>query len=58
MESLRKTWLLWTALIAIGIGYLALGAGRLTVGPLLLVAGYCLMLPFYLWRSFQGSVGE
>ncbi len=39
-------------------GFAALAAGRLSIGPLLLVAGYCVILPVYLWFSFQGRVGE
>jgi len=58
MDLLRKTWLLWAAIGAIVVGYVALGAGRLSVGPLLLVTGYCVLLPFFLWRSFRKRVGE
>lgn len=58
MEFLRKTWLLWTAFAAIIVGFLTLGAGMLSTGPLLLVLGYCVLLPFFLWRSFRRSVGE
>ena len=57
MASLRRFWLLWTALGAIGAGFLLLGAGSLSLGPLLLVGGYCVLLPFFLWRSFRRSVG-
>ena len=55
---LRRTWMLWAAVVAILLGYLALAAGRLSVGPLLLVGGYCVLLPFFLWRSFRRRVGE
>lgn len=58
MEFLRKTWLLWTAFTSIIVGFLTLGAGLLSTGPLLLVLGYCVLLPFFLWRSFRRSVGE
>ncbi|MBU2502072.1 MAG: hypothetical protein ABIK96_05425 [bacterium] len=58
MTILRKTWLLWASLAAILMGYLALAGGSLSAGPLLLVGGYCVMLPFFLWRSFRNSVGE
>ena len=40
------------------LGFVALAAGRLSVGPLLLVGGYCVLLPFFLWRSFRRRVGE
>ena len=39
-------------------GYLALAGGSITLAPVLLVLGYCVLLPFFLWRSFQDSVGE
>jgi len=39
-------------------GYVALAARHLSLGPLLLVGGYCLLLPAFLWRSFQGQGGE
>jgi membrane protein implicated in regulation of membrane protease activity len=58
MEMLRRTWLLWTGVLAIIIGYVLLAAGRLSAGPLLLVAGYCGCLPLFLWRSFRRRVGE
>ena len=55
---LRKFWMLWAALGAIVLGFLTLSARMLTMGPILLVLGYCVLLPFFLWRSFQDSVGE
>ena len=58
MDLLRKTWMLATALAVIVLGYVALAAGRLSVGPLLLVAGYCVLLPFFLWRSFRRRVDD
>ena len=58
MDLLKKFWLLWTSLLAVVIGFVTLSAGMLTVGPVLLVVGYCVLLPFFLWRSFQDSVGE
>jgi len=58
VDLLRKTYLLWTSLAVIGAGFLTLSAGRLSVGPLLLVTGYCVLLPLFIWRSFQKSVGE
>jgi len=58
MVLLKKFWLLWTSLIAVVLGFVTLATGMLTVGPILLVLGYCVLLPFFLWRSFQDSVGE
>ena len=58
MDFLRKTWLLWLTGLLICIGFLTLAAGHLSVGPILLVVGYCVLLPLFLWRSFQKGVGE
>ena len=58
VRLLKDYWLLWAGLCAIILGFLTLEAGRLTLGPLFLVGGYCVLLPFFLWRSFRNSVGE
>jgi hypothetical protein len=58
MDLLRRNWLLVAALAAILLGFVLLDAGRLSLGPLLLVGGYCLLLPFYLWTGFRRRVGE
>lgn len=58
MTFLRKTWMLWAAFGCIAAGYALLGARRLSWGPLLLVAGYCVLLPFFLWRAFRRSAGD
>lgn len=58
MGLMKKFWLLWTSLGAVCLGFVTLAAGMLTIGPVLLVLGYCVLLPFFLWRSFQESVGE
>jgi hypothetical protein len=50
--------MLWTSLAVVAAGYLLLTAGRLSLGPLLLVAGYCVLLPVFLWRSYRRRVGE
>jgi hypothetical protein len=55
---LRKNWLLATGAAVILAGFAFLAGGFLSVGPLLLVVGYCLLLPIYLWRNFLGGVGE
>jgi hypothetical protein len=54
----RRFWLLWAALAAIAAGFALLSARRLSLGPILLVTGYCVLLPLFLWRSFRKSVGE
>ncbi len=43
------------ALVSIAGGFLALAGQHLSVGPLMLVAGYCLLLPAYLWRTFNSE---
>ena len=58
MVLLKKFWLLWAALAAIAAGFALLAGRYLSFGPLLLVGGYCVLLPFFLWRSFRKSVGE
>ena len=58
MDLVKRYWLLGTSLGAIVLGFVTLSAGLLTVGPVMLVLGYCVLLPFFLWRSFRKSVGE
>jgi len=58
LDFLKKFGLLAGALAAIVLGFVTLSLRMLTTGPLLLVLGYCVLLPFFLWRSFQKSVGE
>lgn len=58
MSLLRKNWLLVSGVVAIASGFAMLAAGALSLGPLLLVAGYCLALPIYLWRRYRDGVGE
>jgi len=58
MVTLRRFWLLWTALGAIALGFVLLAAGSLSVAPLLLVGGYCVLLPLFLWRSFRRNVSR
>jgi hypothetical protein len=55
---LRKNWLLAAGVASILAGFAFLAGGALSLGPLLLVIGYCLALPIYLWRNFRGGVGE
>ncbi len=58
LAFLRRTYLLWTALAAIILGYVLLGSGNITAAPLLLVAGYCILVPLFLWRAFRNDSGE
>ena len=58
VRALTDHWLLVVAVLAVVTGFILLKIGSLTIAPLLLVAGYCLLLPLYLWRSFRRGVGE
>lgn len=55
---LRRTLLLWVAGALLVAGYLLLMSGDITVAPLLLVVGYCVLLPIFLWLSFRNASGE
>ena len=54
----RRSLLLWVALLLLVAGFLMLAAGRHSIGPVLLVVGYCILLPLFLWRSFRFRSGE
>jgi uncharacterized membrane protein HdeD (DUF308 family) len=41
----RNVWLMMTGIVVILLGYLLLGRGSTSVAPLLLVLGYCVMVP-------------
>lgn len=58
MAFVNRFWLLGAAILAIVAGFATLGMRHLSLGPLLLVGGYCILLPFFLWRSFARSVGD
>jgi len=41
-----RTWLWWgIAIVTILLGYADLARGGMTVAPILLVAGYCVLVP-------------
>ena len=41
-----RPWLWWTiALLTILLGYADLARGGMTIAPILLVAGYCVLVP-------------
>lgn len=58
MNLIRNNWLLVAGILAIAAGYVLLEENRLSLGPLLLVAGYCIALPLFVWRLFRRGVGE
>ncbi len=43
---------------AIVIGYIALASGSMTLAPALLVAGYCLLIPWALFKLGHSSEGS
>jgi len=54
-----NTLLLVGALVVLGAGYLSLARGSLTLAPVLLVAGYCVLIPASLLvRSGGPDLGE
>ena len=55
MSLLRNLWSLALGLVAILLGYLLLAGGHLSWGPLLLVIGYCVALPVFVWRRFRAG---
>jgi hypothetical protein len=50
-------WLL-AGLAAVVAGYAALGAGDITAAPILLVLGYCILVPVALLKGFRSEKGE
>jgi hypothetical protein len=46
IKSFRFRWKLFLAgILAIVLGYVLLGAADTTISPILLVAGYCVLIP-------------
>jgi hypothetical protein len=46
MAPPARPWLWWTiALVTILLGYADLARGGMTIAPILLVAGYCVLVP-------------
>jgi hypothetical protein len=43
--------------VAIVLGFVLLAAGDITAAPLLLVGGYCVCVPLYLYRMFRRGMG-
>lgn len=45
-STASRPWLWWTiALVTILLGYADLARGGMTLAPILLVAGYCVLVP-------------
>lgn len=58
MDLLKRLWLLAVGVTAIAAGYVLLAGSQLTIGPILLVAGYCVALPVFVWQQFRQGGGE
>lgn len=58
MTFLKRYAWLGGGFAAIVLGYILLGAGDVSLAPLLLVLGYCLLIPIFLLRSFLQGKGE
>ncbi len=58
MSASSRQWSLIAGLVAITAGYVLLGRGDITVAPLLLVGGYCVLVPLYLLQAFLHREGE
>jgi len=43
--SARSLWLFGAGFVAIVVGYVLLSGGSITAAPILLVAGYCALVP-------------
>ncbi len=58
MSWARDHWLIMGLGSIVG-GYLVLGAaGRGTMASILLVAGYCVLIPADLWSRYRREMGE
>jgi len=55
---IRKYLGLLVGFATIVAGYALLAGGDITVAPLLLVLGYCVLIPLFLLRSFLQGKGE
>jgi hypothetical protein len=50
--SLARPWMWWgLAAVTILLGYADLARGGTTIAPILLVAGYCVLVPLAILRS-------
>ena len=50
IKSFNFLGLFIAGLTAVIVGYIALAGGSMTLAPALLVAGYCLLIPWALFR--------
>ncbi len=58
MDWTRDRWLI-LGLVCITLGYIVLSTrAQSTVAAILLVVGYCVLVPAYLWTRYRGDLGE
>jgi membrane protein implicated in regulation of membrane protease activity len=58
MNWKRDHWLI-LGLVSIVAGFTLLGFFQsMTLSSILLVGGYCVLVPAYLWTRYRGDVGE
>ena len=58
IKSFNFLGLFLAGLAAIVIGYFALAQGSMTLAPVFLVAGYCLLIPWALFRLGHSAGGS
>jgi hypothetical protein len=58
MNNIRKMGWLMAGLVMITAGYVSLAGGDTVAAPLLLILGYCVLIPVALLRSFIKASGE
>ena len=54
----QKYYLFAAAMVAIIVGFFALAKGSITLAPILLVVGYCVLLPMALIMKGKPEEGE
>jgi hypothetical protein len=55
---IQNKWL-FAGLAAIALGYgLLKWRHSMVVAPMLLVAGYCVLIPMHLWSCYRSGLGE
>ena len=57
IRSFNFLGLFLAGLAAVILGYIALAAGSMTLAPALLVAGYCLLIPWALFKLGHSGKG-
>jgi uncharacterized membrane protein HdeD (DUF308 family) len=58
MNWTRDRWLI-LGLLSVALGYVVLATNSMgTLAAILLVAGYCVLVPAYLWTRYRRDLGE